>query len=87
MPVLDYLSLAPVEFENVAAAFRQGVGELGYVEGKNFAIEYRFLNWKPALLPEAASDLLRLNVNAIFATGPTALAAAATPRPASPSSG
>ena len=51
--LLDYLSLAPIEFENIAAAFRRGVGELGYAEGKNFAIEYRFLNWKPELLQKA----------------------------------
>jgi putative ABC transport system substrate-binding protein len=45
---------------------------LGYVEGKNFATEYRF---RPESLPQAAADLVRLNVNAIFAGAPAALAA------------
>ena len=49
------------------------MAELGYVEGKNFATEYRF---RPESLPQAAADLVRLNVNAIFAAAPAALAAA-----------
>ena len=56
----------------MAAAFRQGMAELGYVEGKNLASEGRFM---PGSLPQAAADLVRLNVNAIFAAGPAALAA------------
>jgi len=46
------------------------MAELGYVEGKNFAIEYRF---NPVSLPQAATGLLRRNVNAIFAAGPAAV--------------
>jgi putative tryptophan/tyrosine transport system substrate-binding protein len=46
------------------------------VEGKNFAIESRFANFKPELLPELASDLVRRNVNVIFAPTPEAVAAA-----------
>jgi hypothetical protein len=45
--------------ESVIPAFRRGIAELGYVEGKNFATEYRF---GPESLPQAASDLVRLNV-------------------------
>ena len=56
----------------LGAAFRRGMAELGYVEGKNFATEYRL---RPELLSQAAADLVRLNVNAIFAVGPAALAA------------
>ena len=48
-------------------------GALGYVEGKNFTTEYRF---KPESLSQAAADLVRLNVTAIFAATPPALAAA-----------
>jgi hypothetical protein len=40
------------------------MAELGYVEGKNFAAEYRM---KPESLPQAAADLVRLNMNVIFA--------------------
>jgi len=54
------------------AAFRRGMAELGYVEGKNFATEYRF---RPESLPQAGADLVRLNVNAIFAGAPSAVAA------------
>jgi putative ABC transport system substrate-binding protein len=49
------------------------MAELGYVEGKNFVTEHRF---SPESLPQAAADLVRLNVNAIFAGAPAALAAA-----------
>ena len=48
------------------------MAELGYVEGKNFATEYRF---RPESLPQTAADLVRLNVNVIFAIAPAALAA------------
>ena len=71
MPVIGYLSEVP----NVArlnAAFLRGMAELGYVEGKNFATEYRF---NPESLPQAATDLVRRNVNAIFAAAPAAVAA------------
>jgi putative tryptophan/tyrosine transport system substrate-binding protein len=49
------------------------LAELGYVEGKNFAADLRL---HPESLTEFASDLVRLNVNVIFAAGPAALAAA-----------
>jgi len=61
---------------HLVVAFRRGVGEARFVEGKNFAIEYRFTNFRPELLPEAAGDLVRLNGNAIFAIAPDAVAAA-----------
>ena len=61
---------------HLLAAFRRGLAEAGYVEGKNLAIEYRFSNYRPELLPEAAGDLVRLNVNVIFAASPWAVAAA-----------
>jgi putative ABC transport system substrate-binding protein len=59
------------------AAFRQGLAEAGYVDGKNLTIEWRFATGtKPEeLLPEAAADLVRLNMNVIFAAGPGAVAA------------
>jgi len=73
MPVVGWiLELVPPVSGPLAAAFRQGMAELGYVEGKNFASEYRF----GAGLPQAAADLVRLNVNAIFAGSPASLAAA-----------
>src|SRR3990172_2920062 len=58
-------------------AFRQELSKLGWIEGKNFPIEYRFGESKgPERLPELAADLVRLKVDLIVVTGrPTALAA------------
>ena len=78
MPVIGFLNPAPraKATPHLVVAFRRGVGEARFVEGKNFAIEYRFTNFRPELLPEAAGDLVRLNGNAIFAIAPDAVAAA-----------
>ncbi len=72
MPVIGYLSEAPASAHTIAA-FQRGMAEFGYVEGKNFATEDRH---KPQSLPEAAADLVRRNVNVIFAANPGALSAA-----------
>ena len=57
-------------------AFRQELSKLGWIEGKNFSIEYRFAEQKNERLPELAADLVRLNVDLIVTTGePPALAA------------
>src|SRR5919109_461968 len=49
--------------------FIQGLRELGYIEGKNILIEYRFAEGKEDRLPELATELARLKVDAIFTTG------------------
>ena len=57
-------------------AFRQELSKLGWIEGKNITIEYRFAEQKPERLPELAADLVRLKVDLIVVTGaPAALAA------------
>jgi putative ABC transport system substrate-binding protein len=57
-------------------AFRRGLREHGYVEGKNIALEYRFAQGDAARLPALAAELVRLNVDVIVTEGvPTALAA------------
>ena len=57
-------------------AFRQELSKLGWIEGKNITIEYRFAEQKPERLPELAADLVRLKVDLIVVTGtPSALAA------------
>jgi putative ABC transport system substrate-binding protein len=56
--------------------FRRELTKLGWVEGKNITIEYRFAEQKLERLPELAADLVRLNVDLIVAQGtPVALAA------------
>jgi putative tryptophan/tyrosine transport system substrate-binding protein len=76
MPVIGFLSPLPSGERSEHAAFRRGLAEEGYVEGKNLAIESRFANFRPELLKEAAGDLVRLEVNVIFAGYPEALIAA-----------
>ena len=57
-------------------AFRQELGKLGWIEGKNIAIEYRFAEQKNDRVPELAADLVRRKVDLIVATAtPVALAA------------
>ena len=46
-------------------AFRQGLSELGWVEGKNINIEYRFAEGKDERLPDLAAELLRLKVASV----------------------
>jgi len=57
-------------------AFRQGLRELGYVEGQNIAIEYRFAENKPEPLPDLAAELVRLKVDVILAINTPAVQAA-----------
>ena len=57
-------------------AFRQRLGELGYVEGKNILIEYRYAEGKGERLPDLVAELVRLKVDIIVTTSPgTTLAA------------
>src|SRR5215471_13506020 len=56
--------------------FRQGLRDLGYVEGRSIALEYRYAEGKPERLPELAAELVRLKVDVILADGvPAAWAA------------
>lgn len=56
-------------------AFRQGLRELGYVEERNISLEYRWAEGRNERLPGLVADLVRLKVDVIVASGPTALAA------------
>src|SRR5919108_71427 len=51
-------------------AFRQGLRDLGYVEGQNLAVERRYAEGKRDRLPELAAELVRLNVDVVLAVGP-----------------
>ena len=66
----------PVSRSYRTEAFRQGLKELGYIEGKNIIIEYRFAEARAERLPELARDLVRLKVDIIFAQGRPATEAA-----------
>jgi putative ABC transport system substrate-binding protein len=80
MPVLGVLSAEwPDLFTERLRAFRDGLKEAGYVEGRNLAIEYRWAEGRNDRLPELAADLVRRHVTMIVAAGttPGALAAKA----------
>ena len=78
-PVVGYLSAtSPDEGEPNAAAFRRGLQEAGYVEGKNVAIEYSWAEQQIDRLPAMAADLVKRRVTVIAAvTTPAVLAAQA----------
>ena len=56
-------------------AFRRRLRELGYVEGKNIFIEYRYADGKPERVPDLAAELVGLKVDVIVTVGPGTLAA------------
>jgi ABC-type uncharacterized transport system substrate-binding protein len=78
VPVVGFLSSrSPAESTGVASAFRQGLGEAGFVAGQNVAIDYRWAEGNYDRLPALATELVGLRVAAILAAGgsPSALAA------------
>src|SRR5262245_53687578 len=67
---------SPADFSNPVEAYRQGLRDLGYVEGKNILIEYRYAERKLDRLPELAAELVRLKVDAFVVGGAAAATAA-----------
>jgi len=76
MPVIGFLSSFSSN-ARFAAAFNQGLKEVGFIEGQNLAIEYRYAEGRYDRLPALAQELVRERVTAIFATGSNAPALAA----------
>jgi ABC-type uncharacterized transport system substrate-binding protein len=78
MPVVGFLnSGSPAEWAHLVVAFKQGLNDAGFVEGRTVAIEYRWAMGQYDRLPELAADLVRRPVTVVAATGGSAAARAA----------
>jgi len=75
---IGWLSIASrtPEVAHLMEAFSQGLRELGYVEGQNIKMEYRFADGRPERLPELAAELVALKVDIIVAPNPAGAQAA-----------
>ena len=77
MPVIGFLSSAsPVRWTSFVAAFRQGLNDAGYIEGKNLGIEFRWAEGNYDRLPALAADLVRRQVSVLVTSGSTGALAA-----------
>ena len=77
LPRIGYLSASSPSFTSpFLAAFREGLRDLGYVEGQNIAVEYRWAQGIFTQLPKLAADLVQLNVRLIVASSNREITAA-----------
>src|SRR5262245_45604354 len=66
MPVVGFFHLTSLELvRELLAAFRQGLDETGYIEGRNVAIEYRWAHGQNDRLPTLAAEMVRREVSVI----------------------
>src|SRR5580692_10220252 len=74
VPVIGFLSSGSNDFQNAnfVAGFRQGLKEVGYIEGQNIAIEFRWGEGQYDRLETMAADFVRRRVSVLFAGGPPA---------------
>src|SRR5690348_8353521 len=82
-PSVGVLSIAPLTSPHYQA-FRQGLRDLGYVEGKNIAIVAKSAEGNPDRFPDLARELVRLNVNVMLVGGDQGLRAAKQATDATP---
>lgn len=72
IPRIGYLSASSAgEISTRTEAFRHGMRDLGYIDGTNLIIEFRYADGKFDRLPALAAELVRLNVDAIVTAGPS----------------
>jgi putative tryptophan/tyrosine transport system substrate-binding protein len=78
MPVIGYLSArSPEDTAHLVEAFRRGLNEVGFVEGRNVTVEYRWALGQANRLPELAADLVRKPVTVLVSSGGESAALAA----------
>jgi putative tryptophan/tyrosine transport system substrate-binding protein len=84
-PLIGYLSsLGQAISARWDAAFRRGLSDMGYFEGQNVSVEYRWITDRYDALPAMAADLVQRQVTLIFALGPPAVLAAKAASPTIP---
>src|SRR5438067_1765521 len=76
LPVLGVLHSVHSPRGPAMTALRDGLVELGYVDGKNMTLMYRSAQQGPDTLPVLARELVQRNVNVLYAVGPAAVSAA-----------
>ena len=64
---------APNNFGPLVEAFRRGLRDLGYVEGKNILVEYRYIEGNPDRIPGLVAEFMQLKVDVLVATAPPAI--------------
>ena len=78
IPVIGFLgSASPAQWSPFVAAFRKGLNEVGYIEGHNVTIEFRWAEGQYDRLPAMAAEMAQRRVSVIVAAGGTAAASAA----------
>lgn len=79
MPVVGFLnSASAASYARMVTAFRQGLGDAGFIEGQNIVIEYHWADGQYHRLPALAADLVRRQIAVIFANTPAVQAVMAT---------
>src|SRR5262249_37015624 len=70
IPVIGFLNnTTPETYEPFVASFRRGLGQIGYIEGQNVTIEYRWGRNEGNRLPDLAKELVQRDVTVIVASG------------------